>query len=118
MLDMLDQKDFQRADTYYFEPSCGDGQMLEVIIDRIFKSLMNRYENDREKALADTCLKFYAIELDEEMLVKARMRIFQKLMSEIPDNFDYKLFSQYLIARVLADKIEHKDFFKMFPKKG
>ena len=117
MLDMLDQNGFKDENTLFFEPSCGNGEMLIVIIERIYNALLEKYDNDKEKAFADCLFKFYAIELDDNLVVEARMKIYKffidKLNSEIVDT---KKLSEIIIARQLCEKIECKNFFDMFKK--
>jgi hypothetical protein len=108
MIDLLDQKLLSDHETFFFEPSCGDGSMLVVIVERIYQSFLQKYQ-DKQKALADTLFKFYAIEIDPELVPKARMKIFQwaaeKLGRELSE------FESYLIAHQLQSSIECKDFF-------
>lgn len=110
MLDLIDQSRFADHETFFFEPSCGDGEMLVVILERIFNMLNEKYQ-DKEQAMADTLFKFYAIELDDELVPKARMRIFEwvkvKLEREIAP------FEMYMVARSLQQSIEHRDFFEV-----
>lgn len=56
--------------------------MLVVIVDRIFNELLKKY-GDKTQALADTLFKFYAIELDAELVPKARKRIYDWAVSKI-----------------------------------
>lgn len=125
MLDMLDKDTFAKDDTYFFEPTVGKGDMLVVIIDRIFKSLLKKYSDCKdgeafEKALAETCVKFFAVEIDESLAIQCRINAYKNLISkaEKKDNFDYKKFSWYLIARVVQEKIVIDDFFQYMEKYG
>lgn len=108
MLDMIDQKLFSDHETFFFEPSCGDGQMLVVMVDRIFNSLFQKY-GCKEQALADTLFKFYAIELDASLVPKCRAKIFEWAKEKM----DRKLsnFEMYLTARSLQQSVECRDFF-------
>lgn len=110
MLDMLDQQVFSRHETFFFEPSCGDGEMLVVILERIYQELLNTYK-DHHQALADTLFKFYAIELDHKLVPKARNRIYEwakgKAQRELSE------LEMYLIARSLQQSIECRDFFEV-----
>lgn len=110
MLDFLDQEALARHESFFFEPSCGNGEMLVVIVERIFKALVGKY-NDAEKALAETLFKFYAIELDESLVPEARMRIYQWAAGK--SKRDLSLLEQYLIANSLQQSIEHRDFFEV-----
>lgn len=115
MLDMLDQACFSDENICFLEPSCGDGQMLIVIIERIYAALMQKYDGEeggKEKALVNTCWKFYAIDIDPDMVVKCRMRMF-KFFMEKARSCDQDLLIQYLIGRQMRSKIECKDFLKM-----
>ena len=109
MMDLLDQKLLSDDDTFFFEPSCGDGAMLLVMVERIFVELEKKYK-DKTKALAETLFKFYAIELDGELVLLARKRIYDWAISKI----DRKLseLEMYLIAHSLKQSIENRDFFE------
>jgi len=108
MLDMLDQHLFSDHDTFFFEPSCGDGSMLIIIVDRIFEELKKKH-GDKTKALADTLFKFYAIELDHELVPLARKRIFDWAVSKMDRGLSE--LEMYLIAHSLQQSIENRDFF-------
>jgi type I restriction-modification system DNA methylase subunit len=110
MLDMLDQRVFEEHETFFFEPSCGDGAMLVVILDRIFNVLLIKY-GDKSQALADTLFKFYAIELDESLVPKARTKIFN-WAKEVMDR-ELSDLESYLIARSLQQSIENRNFFEV-----
>lgn len=109
MIDMLDQNLLSNHETFFFEPTCGDGAMLVVIVERIFVELEKKY-NDKTKALADTLFKFYAIELDPELVPKARKRIYEWATSKI--DRDLSELEMYLIAHSLQQSIENRDFFE------
>lgn len=109
MIDMLDQKLLSDHETFFFEPSCGDGQMLVVMLDRIFNELMKKY-GQKDEALAETLFKFYAIELDEKLIPKARRRVWDWAVSKIerkPSSLEMNL-----IAWSLHQSIENRDFFE------
>jgi|TARA_Y100000034_G_C6908623_1_gene422486 hypothetical protein len=114
MLDMLDQDVFTSQESYFFEPSCGDGQMLVVLLDRIFEALFKKYDSDPDKALADTLHKFFAIELDETLVAKARMRVYEWAVAKL-DRSPTEL-EAYLIARAIQQNLECEDFFNIFGK--
>lgn len=109
MIDMLEDSILINDEYFFFEPSCGDGQMLVVILERIFNAMLSKYKNDKEKSLADTLHRFYAIELDPELVPKARMRIFDWSKSKLSRSLNE--FEQYMIARSLQETIENKNFF-------
>lgn len=114
MLDLLDQSDFSKPETFYLEPSCGQGDMLVVIAERIFLELMKKYHNDVNKALSETLFKFYAIEIDPILVSKARMAMFEwatlKMGRELSD------LENYLIAHSLQNSIECEDFFELMER--
>ena len=110
MIDMLDQSALSDHETFFFEPTCGDGEMLLVIVERIFNELEKKY-GDKEQALADTLFKFYAIELDIELIPKARQKIYDWAVSKIER--DLTSLEMYLIARTLQQSIENRDFFEV-----
>ncbi len=118
MLDMLDQDDFAKEETLYFEPSCGNGEMLIVIIKRVYNKLLEKYDGEKEKALADCMFKFYAIELDEKLVVEARIKIFNYFIEQFDDEMDFNLLCQFIISRLIFEKIQCKDFFDFMGTKS
>lgn len=62
------------------------------------------------KALADTLHKFYAIELDETLVPKARMRIWEWAIKKL--DREPTPFEQCMIAHGLQQSIEWRDFFE------
>jgi hypothetical protein len=108
MLDVLGGDEvLANPENFFFEPSCGDGQMLLVIIERIFNALMNRYDNDIDKALSECLFKFYAFDLDAELVIKCRhnaFNLFLKLSGR-----ELNTFEQYCIANSLQSSIEFRD---------
>lgn len=110
MLDLLGGDDvLSDHENFFFEPTSGDGQMLIVIVERIYKALLAKYEGDIEKALSETLFKFYAAELDDTLVPKARMRVWMFAAETI--GRDLSTFEQYLIAHQLQQSIECRDFF-------
>ena len=109
MLNLFDQQIFSEDNTFFFEPTCGNGEMLVVILERIYQQLLKKYK-DETQALADTLFKFYAIELDESLVVEARTKIFVWIREKKETLTD---FEAYLVARLLQQNIEHKDFFEV-----
>jgi hypothetical protein len=110
MVDMLDQDWLSADETFFFEPSCGDGQMLIVIIERMFTALLAKYDGDQDKAMAETLHKFYAIELDETLVPAARTRIWKWSTQKLERELTY--FEQYMIAQSLRQSVECRDFFE------
>lgn len=110
MIDLLDQAMLSDHETFFFEPSCGDGEMLVVIVERIYKELLKKH-GDKEQALADTLFKFYAIELDDTLVPKARTRIYEWAKEKI--GRDMSSLEMYLIARSLQQSVECRDFFEV-----
>lgn len=109
MIDMLKNSLLSDDETFFFEPSCGDGKMLVVILERCFEELLTKYNDDQCKALADTLYKFYAIELDKNLVPQARMRIYEWAISKI--DREVTEFEAFMIARQLSVSIECKNFF-------
>jgi hypothetical protein len=110
MLDMLDQSYFSDPEYFFFEPTCGEGDMLIVILERIYNHLLIKH-GDVVKAISETIFKFYATELDESLVPIARMKIFDfvvKIMGR-----DLSDFEKYLIALQLAQAIECRDVLKI-----
>lgn len=119
MIDMLSPGDLTADETYFFEPSCGDGAMLLVIVGRIFEALNTKYaamSDKTERALAETAVKFFAIELDAELVVKCRLKIYEWFLNKLNGEIDVGLFSQYLMARIVSERIQQKDLFEFFGK--
>lgn len=110
MLDLLDQDKFSADDTFFFEPTCGDGQILIPMLDRIYGALLKKH-GCPNKTLAETLHKFYAIELDEELVKACRINVWSWIADKIGENPDYKLLCDYLLANQLRDSIEHNNFF-------
>ncbi len=108
MLDLLGDEHWTRDDTYLLEPTCGDGAMLVVGLERIY-TVREKLNKSKNRALAETLLMFEAVELDPEMVIKCRHRIFDWVMSKL---IEVDEFTQLLIASVLKDKIHHADFFE------
>jgi len=109
MIDMLDQSVLSNHETFFFEPSCGDGEILIILVERIFNELEKKY-GDKEQALADTLFKFYAIELDITLIPKARTKIYDWAVSKVGRDLTH--LEMYLIARSLQQSIENRDFFE------
>jgi hypothetical protein len=119
MLDLLDQDHFTDHNTYFLEPTCGKGDMLIVILDRIYTRLVDHYskENDyesKEKALADTLFRYHAIEIDEKLVIEARTRVFQFFSEKSEEIGNTALLLNFIIARSVSESIECKDFFEFF----
>lgn len=116
MIALIGTKKFGEEDTYLFEPSCGDGGMLKTCCEEIHKVLLEKYKGNKEQALADLCFKFYAIDLCSEMVVKARTKMYDFLKVLLKE-CDKDVFSSYILARIIHEKIEHKDFFEFMKGK-
>ena len=120
MLDLLDQKEFEKKDTYWFEPSCGDGEFLLEILNRGYIALREKYKGEpffKEKALAETILKIKAIDIDFEMVIKARTRMYKEIFKiHVDEKMDVQEFLTFLVAQVLVDMIQCKDFFTQMAK--
>lgn len=109
MLDLLGEDRLSDHETFFFEPTCGDGQMLIVIVERIFKSLCDKYK-DHNKAFCETLFKFYATDLDENLVPLARMIIFEWAIRNA--GRELSEMEQSLIALQLAQAIECRDALK------
>lgn len=110
MLDLLDQEQFCAEDTFFFEPTCGNGEILIPMLDRIYGALLKKYGCPL-KTLAETIHKFYAIELDKELVKECRINVWSWVTDKAGENPDYKLLCDYLVANQIIDTIEHNDFF-------
>lgn len=109
ILDLLGEDRLEDPNTFFFEPTCGDGQMLEVIVERSYQALMRVY-GDHNKAFTETLFKFYATELDESLVPKARMRIWEWAIAKA--GRPLSKMEQSLIALQLAQAIECRDALK------
>ncbi|MCS6302344.1 MAG: hypothetical protein H8K07_01560 [Nitrospira sp.] len=115
MLDLLDPAGFADATTVFFEPSCGDGQIVECLVERIFTARLNACPGDMAMALVDALSKVYAIDLDPEMVVKAQHRIYAWADQKVGV---LTRLESYLLARLLHRTIEEKDFFDLVDKQA
>ena len=111
MLDLLGEDCLKDHDTFFFEPTCGDGQMLIVIIERIYLALLEKYEGDKIKALSETLFKFYATELDDSLVPIARHKVFNFFAKESA-GLDSSEFIGSVIAWKLHESIECRDALK------
>lgn len=109
MLDLIGENTLESPDSFYFEPTCGNGQMLIVIVERIYKALFRVYQ-DHEKAFCETLFKFYATELDENLVPKARMRIYEWAVKNA--GRPLTRLEEGLICLQLAQCIECRDALK------
>lgn len=111
MLELLVRENLSADDTYFFEPSCGDGEMLLVILEEIHAELLKKYDGDYNKAIADTLFKFHAIELDPALVVKCRTRVFE-FFGRLMEHCNAESLLANILARQIHAKIENKDFFE------
>ena len=114
LIDLLGEDALSSPETYFFEPCAGDGSMLVVILERIFQALL-KIGKDKEQALVDTLHKFYAIELDEQLVPIARKKIFEWARKKIER--ELSAFESYLIAQLLSSSIACADFFEVMGTK-
>ena len=125
MLDMLGvekESPFTKDETFFFEPSCGDGEFLLEIVERGYSELRAHCdkkfpgnENNKEGALSEVLFKFYAIDIDEGIVVKARTRVHELVYSIMErDGIDDAKMAPILIAKTIQTHIEKKDFFEFF----
>ena len=124
MLDLFDSKIWDDDSTYFFEPSCGDGAFLVELIDRSYHALLLKYDkkfpdhpHNRERSIAETIFKIKAIDIDGEMVIKARKRCVMLVFSLIKkEKLDKSAILNILIALKISEAIECKDFFDVFKK--
>jgi hypothetical protein len=109
MLDLLPPESFADDEQNFLEPCCGNGQMLEVLVERIYAAMLAKH-GEKERALADLCFRFHAIELDEALVVACRSRIFQMLWAMAQD-CNRETLCRYLLERLVQHSIECRDFF-------
>lgn len=118
LLNLVDDAKFADPDTYFLEPTCGKGDILLPMLDRIYNALIEKYE-DPEKALATTLYKFIAVEIDPELVINARWRVLEWTYSKIQsvERFSLECFVQYILAENIAARIQCKDFFEFMGTK-
>jgi len=117
MLNLLGSDAFRNKDNIFFEPSCGNGDILVEIIERVF------YENiEKTKkfnfSLVESVFCFFAVELDFELCKEARRKVFNiiilkvlKLTQEEKDEF-IKTF----LAKIISERIKCDNFFDVMDR--
>lgn len=116
MLSMLNKESWKNHSTYLFEPSCGDGELLIVCLEDMYAQLQELY-GSKERALVETMHKFFALEIDPEMTVKCRERIYNWISTE-SQGMNQNTFSSLMVASLLQDRIRNQDFFKFMDSKS
>lgn len=111
MLDLLDPAVLANEEAIFFEPSCGNGQMLEVIVDRLYQAMLSTNGGDRERALAAAAVRWYAIEIDPALVAEAKQRLYDVFLAKAHDCDKEKL-CRWLLAWLVHQRIECKDFFE------
>lgn len=118
MLDLLDQKVFCDDDSYFFEPTVGDGNILIELLERIFNSYkINRPEWPPEKIFTETLYKFYACELDESLVMACRERVWS-WFDKKRENLNEKLLNDYLVANQIRYSIEKRNTLDFLSENG
>lgn len=110
MLDLLDQEVFCADETFFFEPTCGDGGILIPMLDRIYEVLLKK-NGCQSRTIAETLHKFFAVELDEELVKQCRVKVWEWAVNKAGSSPDYKMLCECLIANQIRDAVEHNDFF-------
>lgn len=115
MLDLLGHETLAQEETLVLEPSCGDGQMLEVIVERLYTALLPKCEGNKERALAEACYKFYAIEIDPAMVEACRRRIYDAFCREA-ETCNFEALCSYLLMNLVNRQIACQDFFEFIKR--
>lgn len=110
MLDLISPELFGSDEAFFFEPSCGEGAILIPMLDRIYEAVFQKHQ-DQNRTVAETLHKFFAVELDESLVLKCREKVWEWVMDRIGNGADYEKLCDYLIANQIRDAIEHNDFF-------
>lgn len=111
MLDLLDPALLAEEEAKFFEPSCGDGQMLDVIVERLYQAMLAANGGDKERALACACVRWFAIEIDSTLVEACRQRLYDALWAKARECDKDKL-CQWLLAWLVHQRIACKDFFE------
>lgn len=110
MLDMISEEDFSSLESFFFEPTCGNGAILVPILERCYTALLTkRYPDSPAMALSQALQKVYAIELDPKLVIEARHAVFDWVCSKLtsqPTELELSL-----IGCQIAQSIECRDFF-------
>lgn len=114
MLDMLNQDEFGDELVVYFEPSCGNGNIVIEILKRRLEAYSKKYSRSQSVALAINNL--WAIDIDEENIIETRHRVFELFEEFCKDEVLFKdggadTIWAMLLATTIQDHIFVADFF-------
>ena len=80
MLDMLDKSVWTDTNTIFFEPTCGHGNFVEVIVERRLNAFLKKARKQKIKkphfyAIANTLNNLWAIDIDPKNIEFCRNRV-------------------------------------------
>lgn len=77
MVDLVDIE-FEKLDSKFLEPACGDGNFLCEVLERkmnLVKNMHSKHQVDYEKYIIQVCTSIYGIDLLEDNVELARKRL-------------------------------------------
>ena len=101
MVDLVDVE-FEKLDSKFLEPACGDGNFLCEVLERklnLVKKKYSKYQVDFEKYSVQVCTSIYGIDLLEDNVELARhrlLKIYYKFYSNL-----YKNLNQEIIKTII-----------------
>jgi hypothetical protein len=112
--DMLDlvYNETQRIESRFLEPACGDGNFLMKILERKLNVVEKAYKKnqfDFEKYSLLTVSSIYGVELLEDNIKKARVRLYEYFQARYIELYKKKVNYEYLknINYLLSKNIIH-----------
>lgn len=111
-LDHLDPAHIADWTTVFFVRGCGDGQIVERLVDQIFPARLTARNGDVAQALVETLSKVYAIEPDAALVGRAKRRMYvwaERTWAERTTSVYLSPLEMHLLARVVHRMIEEKD---------
>lgn len=123
MLDIMDVDWILNEDTYVFEPTVGCGDILIVVLNHMYSTLVKYYEENNiettracSMALANCMFKFFAVELDKFLATLARIRVVNWAKRVARRDCDTELLCLFMFARAATYSIEVSDFFDVMER--
>tara|TARA_E500000178_G_C16785767_1_gene645712 strand:- start:48 stop:698 length:651 start_codon:yes stop_codon:yes gene_type:complete len=90
MIDLVNIE-FQKLDSKFLEPACGDGNFLCEVLNRKMEFVKSKHANqqiDYEKFSIQACSSVYGIELLDDNVLSARSRLNEIFNSHYSKNFN------------------------------
>ena len=111
MLNMLDKKVWSDTNAVFFEPTCGHGNFVEVILKRRLKALFESGKRNKDKnrkphfyAVAYALNNLWAIDIDSKNIEFCKARVWSIVSEFLLEKQSKKLNLKELISK-------NKDFF-------